>query len=81
MSVVLDPPDKDQCQAEIPNGNSFMTMGGRPGMERCEAIPKVIVTEVDPGDDGERGAMSLCGSCLTTFNDQDGTPMATVEVI
>lgn len=81
MSAELDPPDKKQCQAEKPNGNTFMTLGGRPGLVRCEALPKVIVTEMVPGDDDEHGAMSLCGQCLTVFNEQSGTPMVTVEVI
>ncbi len=41
--------DLDQCQAEKPNGHSFMTLGGRPGLVRCTNKPSVIITEDEPG--------------------------------
>lgn len=61
----LIPPDRERCQAEHEEG-SFMTLGPR-GMVRCENKPVVIVTEKDPGPDGQCGAMSLCPECLTIF--------------
>jgi hypothetical protein len=59
----LTPPDLKRCQAEKPNGHSFMTLGGTPGRERCKEEPTVIVTEVQPGADNRHGAMSLCHPC------------------
>ena len=61
----LIPPDIKQCQAMIPNGNSFMTFGGVPGHIRCTNTPAVIVTETHEGEDGQKGSMSLCKDCLT----------------
>ena len=66
----LTPPDLRQCQAEKPNGYSFMTLGGSPGLERCTATPTVIVTEIHPGSDGRRGSMALCDECLAVLNQQ-----------
>jgi hypothetical protein len=59
----LTPPDRERCQAEKPNGNSFMTLGGRPGRERCASPPTVIAYETKPGVDGRKGSMSLCEAC------------------
>ncbi len=59
----LIPPDLKRCQAEKPNGHSFMTLGGVPGHERCKDKPTVVVTEVQPADDGRHGSMSLCHPC------------------
>lgn len=77
----LTPPDPKQCQAEKPNGNSFMTLGGRPGMLRCENKPSVIVYENKPGVDGQKGAMSLCKSCLAVLNKQMPVGYVRVEAI
>ena len=68
----LVPPDKNRCQAEKPNGHSFMTLGGHPGRVRCEAAPTVIAKETKPGKDGKRGSMSLCDSCLAVMVKQCG---------
>jgi hypothetical protein len=61
----LEPPDKKQCQADVPNGTNF----GRVDVlrVRCTTKPIVIVKEKKPGADGRRGSMSLCGACLTEF--------------
>jgi len=56
--------DKERCQAEKPNGASFMSLGGVPMLIRCENKPKVIATEKEAGIDGEKGSMSLCIECL-----------------
>lgn len=58
------PPDLERCQAEKPNGESFMTLGGGHKMIRCDNKPTVIVTETQPGPDGKIGSMSLCTDCL-----------------
>lgn len=59
----LEPPDLEQCQAEKPNGHSFMTLGGVPGLERCKAKPIVIIKELQPDAHGRCGSMSLCAEC------------------
>jgi hypothetical protein len=56
----LIPPDLERCQAEKPNGHTFMTLGGSPGRERCKDKPTVIVKEKKPGKDGQCGSMTLC---------------------
>lgn len=67
----LTPIDFDRCQAERPNGYSFMTLGGSPGMERCRERPIAVVSENEPDEkDGLRGAMSLCDHCLRVFREQ-----------
>ena len=70
MSVKLIPPDLERCQAEKPNGVTFMTLGGRKEMIRCIDKPTVIVREKKPGGDGQCGSMTLCTSCLLQFMTQ-----------
>lgn len=73
------PVDKKQCQAEKPNTNTFMTLGGTPAhikRVRCTAKPTVIVKETEPGADGKRGSMSLCDDCLSVFIKQMGSAFA-----
>jgi hypothetical protein len=60
----MTPPDPKQCQSLIPNGNTFMTLGGVPGWDRCLNEPVVIVSEVVSSVEGEPpGSMSLCRHC------------------
>ena len=66
----LTPPDLTRCQAEKPNGHSFMTLGGKPGYERCQARADFIVTELEAGIDGLIGSMSLCADCLSILHVQ-----------
>ncbi len=67
----LTPPDLKRCQAEKPNGHSFMTLGGNlGGRERCDARPTVIATEIKPGKDGQIGSMSLCDDCADVLQTQ-----------
>lgn len=66
----LTPPDLERCQADVPNGYTFMTLGGRPGLERCKNKPTVIVSETKPGKDGQKGSMSLCDGCLAVLRKQ-----------
>lgn len=77
----LIPPDLKQCQAEKPNGCTFMTLGGRPGMVRCENKPVTIATEVVPGKDGQRGRMSLCSECWGVMIKQLGAHYASFEPV
>ncbi len=66
----LTPVDMSQCQAERPNNYSFMTLGGRPGLERCTNQPTMIATEKVPGPDGQIGSMSLCDHCFSVMQKQ-----------
>lgn len=77
----LTPPDTKQCQAEKPNGHSFMTLGGRPGRVRCTNKPAVVVTEKKPGADGRRGSMTLCAQCLPVFVEKFGEDHATISPV
>ena len=79
--AALIPPDKERCQCMKPNGCTFMSLGGAPGLVRCSDKPTVIVREVRPGDDGRRGSMSLCDHCLGVMQQQCGTGFATVTPI
>lgn len=65
----LIPPDLAQCQAEKPNGNTFMTFGGVPGLVRCKNKPTHIALEPKQKD-REQGSMSLCGDCLAVCSKQ-----------
>jgi hypothetical protein len=65
------PIDVEQCQALVPNGNTFMTFGGKPGLVRCKAKPTWIAIEkVVDSKDGERGGMSLCDTCKAVCEKQ-----------
>lgn len=66
----LTPPDLKQCQAEKPNGHSFMTLGGVPKLERCKNKPKYLAKEKKPGADGQIGSMTLCESCKKQMDKQ-----------
>jgi len=47
-----------------------MTLGGRPGLVRCENKPTLIVTEGKAGSDGLKGSMSFCPDCFVVFQKQ-----------
>lgn len=70
--TALIPPDPKRCQAEI-KGGSFMTLGPR-SMTRCESVPIVIAEELEPGEDGQFGSMSLCADCWAIFQQRDDLP-------
>lgn len=72
----LIPPDRKQCQAMKPNGNSFMTLGGVSGLVRCATTPTVIAKENSPGDDGRKGSMALCDPCAAKLVEQAGANYA-----
>jgi hypothetical protein len=78
---VLEPPDRERCQAEKSTTN-FMTFGGEIGkMVRCTNKPTVIATEATPGKDGLRGSMSLCEDCRWAFLERTPPGFATFEPI
>lgn len=70
MKEKLIPPDLKQCQAEKPNGNSFMTLGGVPGLERCRSEPTLIAHESKRADGKKSGSMSLCLECSVVCKKQ-----------
>lgn len=77
----LIPPDFERCQAEMPNGQNFMTLGGGHAMIRCMNRPLFLVTEKEPGEDGLKGSMTLCADCLTVFLKQMPEGCAGIERI
>lgn len=79
--INIKPPDPKQCQAEKPNGCTFLTLGGKPELVRCTNAPVAIATEKHPGDDGHIGSMSLCADCREVFIKQMGDDYATFEEI
>jgi hypothetical protein len=58
-----------------------MTLGGKPGLERCTKKPSVIATENKPGKDGRKGSMSLCDDCAKVLVEQLGPSYATMTPI
>lgn len=48
---------------------------------RCDNKPTVIAIEKTPGDDGERGSMSLCDECLEAMDKQVGLQGVDIEPI
>lgn len=74
-------PDKKRCQAEKPNGHSFMTLGGVPARERCKDKPVYIATEKRPNGDGKIGSMSLCEACAKVMVKQLGNDYADLRRI
>lgn len=61
----LTPPDYNQCQCEITTTLGFMQMGGpRKTTERCKNKPTMLMEEREPGEDGQRGSMTVCDDCF-----------------
>ena len=79
MAKKREPHDKKQCQTDKPNGCSFMSLDGVPGLVRCTAKPDVIVYELTTQSDGQKGSMSLCNDCLKVFMEQVGIDGYKVE--
>ena len=77
----LIPPDKKQCQAEKPNGQNFMTLGGGHKMIRCTNKPTWIASENEPDPDGVKGSMAVCDECKTQLVKQLGENFATFTPI
>lgn len=69
----VTPADLDCCQSERPNGNTFMTFGGQPGLVRCRNSPIVIAREKFTHPKfGTIGEMSLCPHCMNVMVSQLG---------
>ena len=68
----MTPADPERCQAEVWNGNTFMTHGGIPGRVRCNNKPVVIAYELEAAEDGYAGCMALCAQCRDVFVDTMG---------
>lgn len=63
MATKLEPADHSRCQAEITTYRPFVMGGPTSQTKRCDNQPVFIATENQPGDDGQRGEMSLCLPC------------------
>ena len=76
------PVDRKQCQAEKPNGTSFMTMGGEIGKKiRCRNRPSYIITEKEKRKGWNcEGSMSLCYDCLQVAKEQLGDSFTIKEI-
>ena len=75
-----EPADRERCQAETRQRAPFMQMGGPPvKVTRCSNKPVAIATETKPGEDGERGSMSLCASCIVIATRELGADFFTLE--
>lgn len=74
--IVLEPVDKDRCQAEYREG-SFMTFGPR-SLKRCKNKPVWIAKANAPFEDGQYGAMSLCMSCADIMEKKHGKDFASL---
>lgn len=71
----LEPVDTERCQCETKKYNPFV-MGGRcTTVTRCIHSPTTVVTEKEPDENGQMGAMSLCTGCLVIFVGQQGNEM------
>lgn len=78
----LTPPDTSRCQADVPNGHSFMTLGGHlGGRVQCSNAPTVIAKEKKAGKDGRKGSMALCEDCQKEFVKMFGPSFATFTPI
>lgn len=78
---ILDPIDVRRCQAIKPNGNSFMTIGGVVGRERCKNTATCIIIQISPAEDGLRGGMSVCNECLEVAKFQLGADTFVIQYI
>lgn len=83
----LTPPDRDRCQAEVPNktwspfnlgpadtdsqGRKFGGSTMADRRYRCVEKPVCIVEERKAGEDGLKGQMSLCADCFVQLFLQD----------
>jgi hypothetical protein len=77
----LIPVNYEQCQAEHSNGVGPFTLGGVPKMVQCTNKPAFIAHENEPGEDGLKGAMSLCLDCAVVFKEQMDEDFATLVAI
>jgi hypothetical protein len=80
MVVGLIPPDREQCQVYITKAHQPFRLGfAKPRSVRCTNKPEAIITEKEPGSDGQRGSMSVCGSCFIEFCHQNDPSSISIE--
>lgn len=79
--TALTPPDVLQCQTDIPNGENSFTLGGGHKMVRCTNAAAFIVTEVEPGADGQCGSMSVCDECKAVLIEQMGPSIDKLAIV
>ena len=72
--------DLERCEAEITTQNPF-GMGDSKKIERCSNKPTTVLTEKEKGEDGLKGSMSLCDSCLEVAKKELDMDMFTIEKI
>lgn len=78
----LTPPDFGCCQAEITDAHNPFGIGAPPpSPRRCTARPQYLLTEKEPGEDGQRGSMTLCESCLEQFRQRMPADYAEVKAL
>ncbi len=71
----LEPVDTERCQCERNTYNPFIMGGPVHHMVRCSDRPTTVVTESEPDDAGQQGAMSLCTKHLCVFVIEKGRGM------
>ena len=71
----LEPVDIAQCQCERKTYDPFIMGGPCRQTIRCEAEPDAVVTESEPDEHGQQGAMSLCVNHLLVFVSEQGNDM------
>lgn len=59
----LEPVDLTRCQGEIIVPHPFRMGGPTRTVERCDGEAAWLALELEPGPDGQRGAMSVCAGC------------------
>jgi len=80
--MVIEPVDPRRCQAEWTQYNAFVMGGNVYQRRRCENPAAWVVTETEPDERGERGAMSLCDECKQRCIEEMGDrPMEFVEIV
>lgn len=79
--VVLEPPDLNQCQAEIRTFHPFVMGGPVHTRTRCKSKPVWIATENNPQRDGLCGSMALCEDCLKELIKKYGPDYVTLTPV
>lgn len=75
----IAPTSTAQCQVEITPAHGPFVLGPPPKPARCTNKPVAILVEKTPGDDGEKGRMSVCSHCLEAAKEKN--VLATCDVI
>lgn len=76
----LIPPDYNRCQCVITAAHGPFRFGPKPIPEQCWATPSVLLLQITPDHDGERGAMCVCVSCLAQFKLHDRRDVRILQI-